>query len=98
MPTAFEQRQLRTRVLEALERRVKQFRRREELWPIRVPGEPVPLDDVIEEALGDTARQFDSSTLRTRTLLHLAWDDGASWDAWVDRASVENEALLRFGW
>ena len=52
----FEQRQLRTRVLEALEVRVKQFRRREELWPIRVPVEPVGLDEVIEEALGDGAR------------------------------------------
>ena len=79
----FEQRQLRTRVLDALERRVKQFRRRDELWPIRVPVEPVLLDDVIEEALGDGARLFDSSTLRPRTLLHLAWHDGASWDAWV---------------
>ena len=79
----FEQRQLKTRVLEALEGRVKQFRRREELWPIRVPVEPVLLDDVIEEALGDDARRFDRSTLRTRTLLHLAWHDGASWDAWV---------------
>ena len=79
----FEQRQLKTRVLDGLERRVKQFRRREELWPIRVPVEPVLLDDVIEEALGDDARRFDSSTLRSRTLLHLAWDDGASWDTWV---------------
>jgi hypothetical protein len=79
----FEQRQLKTRVLDALERRVKQFRRRQELWPIRVPAEPVLLDDVIEEALGDDSRRFDSSTLRARTLLHLAWHDGASWDAWA---------------
>jgi hypothetical protein len=79
----FEQRQLRTRVLEALERRVKQFRRREELWPIRVPVEPVLLDDVIEEALGDGTRAFDASTLRSRTLLHFGWEDGAAWDAWV---------------
>jgi hypothetical protein len=79
----FEQRQLRTRVLEALEGRVKQFRRREELWPIRVPVEPVALDEVIEEAIGDGARLFDRSTLRARTLLHLGWHDGASWEAWV---------------
>jgi len=70
-------------VLEALERRAKQFRSREELWPLRVPGEPVRLDDVLEEALGNGARAFDTRTLRSRTLLHLSWDDGGSWDAWV---------------
>ena len=70
-------------MLEALERRTKQFRSREELWPLRVPGEPVRLDDVIEEALGHDARVFDTRTLRSRTLLHFSWDDGGSWDAWV---------------
>jgi hypothetical protein len=74
---------LRSRVLEALERRMKQFRTREDLWPLRVPGEPVRLDAVIEEALGDGARLFDTRTLRSRTLLHLSWDDGGSWDTWV---------------
>ena len=81
--TGLGQRQLRIRVLEALERRAKQFRSREELWPLRVPGEPVRLDDVLEEALGKGARTFDTRTLRSRTLLHLSWDDGGSWDAWV---------------
>jgi hypothetical protein len=76
-------RQLRLRVLEALERRVKQFRPREELWPLRVPREPVPLDDVIQEALGPEARTFDRATLRSRTLLRLEWDDDSAWDAWV---------------
>jgi hypothetical protein len=71
------------RVLEALERRTKQFRSREVLWPLRVPGEPVRLDDVIEEAIGDGARVFDARTLRSRTLLQLSWEDGGSWDAWV---------------
>jgi hypothetical protein len=70
-------------VLEALERRVKQFRTREELWPLRVPHEPVPLDDVIEEALGDNRRSFDPKTLRARTVLRLEWDDGSIWEAWV---------------
>ena len=37
----FAARQLRVRVLEALEGRVKQFLRREELWPLRVPREPL---------------------------------------------------------
>ena len=81
--TGLGQRQLRIRVLEALERRAKQFRSREELWPLRVPGEPLRLDDIIGEALGDGAPLFDTRTLRSRTLLHLSWDAGGSWDAWV---------------
>lgn len=86
-------RHLRARVLEALERRAKQFRSREELWPVRVPREPVALDEVIEQAIPDDHRDFDPSTLRSRTLLHLEWgpatateQDGspeAAWDAWV---------------
>jgi hypothetical protein len=76
-------RQARVAVLEALDRRVRQFRGREELWPLRVPAEPIPLDDVIEEALGDLGRSFEPATLRSRTLLELTWDDGAAWSAWV---------------
>ena len=52
--------------LEALERRVKQFRRREELWPLRVPSEPILLDDVVEEALGDERRRFDPARAQDR--------------------------------
>jgi hypothetical protein len=81
--TRVGQRQLRVRVLEALEQRTKQFRSREELWPLRIPGEPLRLEDVVEEALGDDSARFDARSLRARTLLHLAWDDGAEWDAWV---------------
>jgi hypothetical protein len=76
-------RQQRVRVLEALEARIKQFRSREELWPLRVPNQPLLLEDVIEEALGDDRRRFDPATLRSRTLLQLAWDDGSRWEAWV---------------
>jgi hypothetical protein len=76
-------RQQRVRVLEALESRIKQFRTREELWPLRIPNQPLPLDDVIREALGDEHRRFDPATLRSRTLLQLTWDDGSSWEAWV---------------
>jgi hypothetical protein len=81
--TRVGQRQLRVRVLEALEQRTKQFRSREELWPLRIPGEPLGLDDVVEEALGDESVRFDARSLRARTLLHLAWHDGGEWDAWV---------------
>lgn len=80
---SFTQRQLTARVLEALERRVKQFRRRQELWPIRIPAEPIALADVIDEALGDDGRRFDPSTLRSRTLLKLEWGDEATWEVWV---------------
>ncbi len=74
---------MRVRVLEALQRRSRQFRTRKELWPLRVPGEPLPLDDVLEEALGEEHRAFDAITLRSKTLLDLRWDDGSRWEAWV---------------
>lgn len=76
-------RQARVAVLEALDRRVRQFRGREELWPLRVPFEPIVLDEVIAEALGDGARRFDISSLRSQTLLELTWEDGSAWSAWV---------------
>ena len=71
------------RVLDALEERVKQFVIREDVWPLRVPHEPLPLGDLIDHALGDEARTFDVSSLRSRTLLLLEWDDGSAWEAWV---------------
>jgi hypothetical protein len=73
----------RVRALEALRRTAKQFRSRRELWPMRVPREPVPLDEVIAQALPDARRAFDPLTLRSRTLLHLTWDDGSTWEAFV---------------
>ena len=78
----YARRQLRLRVLEALERRVKQFIIREELWPLRVPHEPLSLDDIVRQVLGDEAHTFDTISLRSRTLLHLEWEDSA-WDAWA---------------
>jgi hypothetical protein len=75
-------RQLRLRVLEALEERVKQFRTREALYPLRVPRDPIPLDEVILQALDDDRLEFEAVTLRSRTLLTLGWAD-ATWDAWV---------------
>jgi hypothetical protein len=76
-------RHLRVRVLEALERRPKEFRSREELWPLRVPREPLPMQEILEQALPDDHRTFDVMSLRSRTLLNLAWEDGTTWDAWV---------------
>ena len=76
-------RQARVAVFEALDRRVRQFRGREELWPLRVPSDPIVLEDVIEEAVGEAARRFDAGSLRSRTLLELTWDDGVTWTAWM---------------
>ena len=71
------------RVLDALETRIKQFLRRDELWPLRVPREPVLLDSVVRRALTDEHRSFDIPSLRSRNLLSLQWSDGSRWDAWV---------------
>lgn len=79
----FGHRQLNARVLETLESRVKQFRGREELWPLRIPSEPILLDDVIEEALGEDAQRFHPNVLRTRTLLQLEWDAATRWEVWM---------------
>lgn len=75
-------RHLRLRVLEALEERVKQFRTREPIYPLRSPRDPMPLDDIILQALPDDAASFDETALRSRILLTLRWDDVA-WSAWV---------------
>ena len=76
-------RQLRVRVLEALDERIKQFLRREELWPLRVPREPLLIDDVLRQAIAEDARRFDVATLKSRSLLSLEWEDGSRWEAWV---------------
>jgi hypothetical protein len=70
-------------VLEVLEQRAKQFRTREELYPCRIPREPVPFADVLEAAIPDDAQRFDPLNLRSRTLLQLAWEDGSTWEVWI---------------
>jgi hypothetical protein len=77
------QRQLRLRVLDALEQQLKQFTSREELWPLRVPREPVLLDDLIGRTLGDDRGRFDVASLRSRPLVRFEWPDGSFWEAWV---------------
>jgi hypothetical protein len=79
----FLHRQQRLRVLEALERRAKGFRTDEDLYPLRVPREPVSLHEVIAQALPDDNRGFDPLSLRQRTLLHLAWNDESTWELWA---------------
>src|SRR5215210_1040072 len=74
---------MRLRVLQALESAVRQFRTREELWPLRVPKEPLVLDTIVRRALEPGRPRFEISTLKSRTLLHLTWDDRAWWELWV---------------
>lgn len=76
-------RQLRLRVLQTLERAARGFRTREDLWPLRIPREPLPLDEVIVRALDEDARRFDAQWLRSRTLLSLDWEDGSQWELWL---------------
>ncbi len=75
-------RHLRLRVLQALEERVKQFRTREPIYPLRIPREPILLDDIILQAIPDDGAGFDETALRSRILLTLRWDEVA-WSAWV---------------
>jgi hypothetical protein len=79
----FASRELRVRVLEALEREARQFRTREDLYPLRIPRHPLSLDRLIATTLGDRQRLFDPRTLRARSLLALEWEDGSSWELWV---------------
>jgi hypothetical protein len=79
----YSSRQQRLRVLELLERRAKQFRTTEDLYPCRIPRQPLALADVIEEALPADHHRFDPLSLRSRTLLRLEWNDGSAWEAWV---------------
>lgn len=75
------ERQHRVRVIQALERAVKQFRTREQIWPLYAPREPVSIGDIVHQAL--EGARFDPLTLRARTLLWLAWDEGTTWELWV---------------
>jgi hypothetical protein len=77
------QRHLRLRVLEALERWAKQFRSYEDLWPFRIPHEPLPLDEIIRESLADEGGRLDPAALRARSVLRMEFRDGPVWEAWV---------------
>jgi hypothetical protein len=70
----FDRRQARLKALEALEERAKQFRGREEIWPFRVPHEPLDLDQIVEGVAPDA--------LRGRNVLRLDWPDTA-WELWT---------------
>ncbi len=78
-----ERRDQKVRVLQALERAIAQFRTRRELWPLRVPADPLPLDDIIQSTLAEDAARFDPRSLRSRSLLHFMWDDETTWELWL---------------
>ena len=76
-------RQRRVRVLEALELRAKQFRSREDIWPFRVPHEPLDLEDIMETALAEEDGWIQPDSLRARSVLRCEWDGGDAWELWV---------------
>jgi len=78
----FGRRIARQRVVDTLDIRVKQFRSREELAMFRTPHEPLLLDALIRETLGDGG-YLDADDLRMRTLIRFEWVDGGTWDAWA---------------
>jgi hypothetical protein len=79
----FATRQARVKALEALERRAKQFRGRGEIWPFRIPHEPLLLHDVLDEALREEDLRLDVRALRSRTVMRLEWQDGGAWELWT---------------
>lgn len=80
---SFAERQARRRVKELIESRASRFSSDEELWPIRVPREPLLLHALVSEAAPDEASLVSEASLRARTLLVCKWEDGSSWELWV---------------
>src|SRR6266702_1035806 len=64
--TSHDARQRRLQALETLEQRAKQFRGREDIWPFRVPHEPLA---------------FDPASVQPRVVLRLDWP-GSAWELW----------------
>ena len=76
-------RQLRVLALDALDARVRQFRRDEGIWPFRVPHEPLDLDAIIADALAGSEGTISAGDLKSRTVLSIDWADGHRWAAWA---------------
>lgn len=79
---SFAERQARRRLLELIDARARRFSSDDELWPIRVPREPLLLEDLSREAL-DGSGLVGEAALRARTLLYCEWDDGSAWELWI---------------
>jgi hypothetical protein len=80
---SFAARQARRRLLELVDARARRFHSDDELWPIRIPREPLLLDELAREAAPDAHWLIDAAALRSRTLIACTWDDGSEWDLWV---------------
>ena len=76
-------RQRRALVLEALERRTRQFRSRDGSWPFRMPHEPLDFDAVVAEALAGEDGMVRPDAVRTRSVLRMEWTAGETWDLWA---------------
>ena len=70
-------------MLEALELRAKQFRSRQDVWPFRVPHEPLDLEEIIETALAEEDGWLQPDSLRSRSVLRLEWEGGDAWELWT---------------
>jgi hypothetical protein len=79
----YQKRQARLAVLQAVERRVKQFRTHENLFTFRVPHEPLDLDEIVRDALVDAPVRVVPDDLRSRTVVEMTFEGGHRWEAWA---------------
>ena len=76
-------RQRRALVLEALERRARQFRSRDDSWPFRMPHEPIDLEAIVADALAGEDGTVPVAALRTRSVLRMEWGADDTWELWA---------------
>ena len=79
----YRKRRARRAVLEALERRVMQFRSHEDLFSFRVPHEPLDLDQLIGDTLGDQMGRVTPDDLRSRAVIEMTFHGAHRWEAWA---------------
>ena len=89
-PRSNVDRLLRARVLEALERRAKQFRSYENIWPSgsltsRWRSPTSSTKRVAQNGGSDhlSGARASREMLRTRTVLEMRWDEEQAWEAWA---------------
>lgn len=70
-------------LLEALEQRVKQFHRDEDIWPFRRPHEPLDFSRLVTFTLGHPSVSSAVDALRSRSVIEMQWPAGERWEAWV---------------
>ncbi|HWK09135.1 MAG TPA: hypothetical protein VNR64_03740 [Vicinamibacterales bacterium] len=70
-------------LLDALDQRVKQFRRSDDISPFRRPHDPLDLLSLIPSVLSDLSIASAVDALRSRTVIRMEWPDGGAWEAWV---------------